>query len=317
MDFAYSLAHFLYPRASNNHKAKILHSSSIFVLACFLVLYQIVLQVFPLSALRVLGYAASIPTDEVIRLTNVKRAEAGIGALNYNSLLTQAARLKGQDMLAKGYWAHVAPDGTQPWFFFANVGYKYKYAGENLARDFSNPTDAVNAWMASPSHRENLLSNRYTDIGVAVVEGNLGGVNTTIIVQLFGSPLGNVSEQVPVAKASTEVSAKDQPSATPEINPSPTSIPLISPEPSPDTLLIGGSENTNKPGPIQILLSPFESTRTISLGITVILLIILVVDGIVVARRKITRVSGKNFAHFAFLGMILTILLMAKAGKIL
>jgi hypothetical protein len=318
MDFAYSLVHFIYPKASNNHKAKLLHSSSIFVLACFLILYQIVLQTFPLSRIKILGYAASIPTTEVIRLTNAKRLEAGVGSLNYNSLLSEAARLKGQDMLAKGYWAHVAPDGTEPWYFFTKTGYKYKYAGENLARDFSNPTDAVNAWMASPSHRENLLSDKYKDIGIAVVEGSLSGVDTTIIVQLFGTPLGTVSEQVPVAKAATQVATNKVAPATPTVTITPTEAPMASPQPSPQSILVGGSSNdTNKPDPLQILVSPFESTRGISLGITALLLIVLVIDGVVVARKRISRVSGKSFAHFAFLGMVLTIILMAKAGKIL
>lgn len=320
MDFAYSLLHFIYPKASNNHKAKLLHSSTVFVIVAFLVLYQIILQAFPLSSIRILGYAANIPTIEVIRLTNVKRVEAGVPSLEYNSRLSDAARSKGQDMLAKGYWAHVAPDGTEPWKFFADVGYKYKYAGENLARDFSNPTDAINAWMASPSHRENMLSAKYKDIGIAVVEGSLSGVDTTIIVQLFGTPLGNVSEQVPQIEAKIQVITESKPTSIPVMTPVPTEVlNLVSPTPSSETSLVTSTNDTGsgKPNTFEVIVSPFESTRGISLGITTVLLFVLVIDGVAIARKKITRVSSRNFAHFAFLGMILAIILIAKVGKIL
>lgn len=317
MDLAYALAHFIYPKSSNNHKAKLLHSSSIFILASFMVAYQLILQVIPFSGLKILGYAASIPTDEIIRLTNVKRTEAGVGTLSYNSLLTQAARMKGQDMLAKGYWAHIAPDGTEPWYFFTQANYKYKYAGENLARDFSNPTDAINAWMASPSHRENLLSGKYKDTGVAVVEGKLAGVDTTIIVQLFGTALGDTANQVPVARATTQTVTKNTLKVTPTEVITPTLVPSITPEPTKTSMLITGSTDTQKPSFLAVLLSPFQSTRTISLAVTLILLIVLVIDGIVITRRKVTRISSRNLAHFAFLGMVLTIILIAKAGKII
>ena len=138
------LIHFLLPRESNNHKAKILHSSSLLVLASFLVLFQIVLNLLPKLNPSILGYASNISPSEVVRLTNEKRAAAGLSALSLNQELSAAAYTKGQDMIAKDYWAHIAPDGTEPWKFFKDFGYKYRYAGENLARDFSNANDAVN-----------------------------------------------------------------------------------------------------------------------------------------------------------------------------
>jgi len=173
MYLAYTLAHYFFPRHSNNHKAKLLHASTLYFLILSLVIYQVLLQALPLTGLKILGYAANIPPDKVIELTNQKRNDAGVGNLVYNPLLSSAARAKGEHMLTQDYWAHVAPDGTQPWKFFTDVGYVYRYAGENLARDFSDPTSTVDAWMASPSHKENLLSAKYKDIGVAVVEEHL------------------------------------------------------------------------------------------------------------------------------------------------
>ena len=206
-NLSYIFNHFLLPRYSNNQKAKILHSESIFILILFLIFGQVFINYFPEIGIRVLGYASQISPDEVIRLTNERRISAGIPVLTYNAQLASAAKAKGDDMLAKDYWAHVAPDGTQPWKFFNDVGYKYKYAGENLAKDFSSPQAAVDAWMASPSHKENLLSSKYTEIGIAVVEGDMSGVDTTIIVQLFGTRYTGS-----IASVTTNVSAKsDQP----------------------------------------------------------------------------------------------------------
>lgn len=307
MYLAYTLAHYFFPRHSNNHKAKLLHASTLYFLILSLVIYQVILQALPLTGLKILGYAANIPPDKVIELTNQKRLEAGVGNLVYNPQLTAAARTKGEHMLAQDYWAHVAPDGTQPWKFFTDVGYVYRYAGENLARDFSDPTSTVEAWMASPSHRENLLSAKYKDIGIAVVEGDLGGVETTLVVQLFGSPYIDSTPKVPIASADIQGTLAPTPS------PQPTQT--IQPTPTIEVSASATSGDISvKP---KILISPFSSTKGMSLVTIGMLLIVLVVDGLVVANKKITRIGGRTFAHLAFLGMILAIILIAQAGEIL
>jgi uncharacterized protein YkwD len=326
MNFFSALAHYFYPRYSNNHKAKLLHSSSLLIFASLLITYQVFLSTVPIVGVKILGYAANISTSEVISLTNQKRAENGVASLQYSPLLAQAALAKGNHMLQYNYWAHIAPDGTEPWKFFTDVGYKYRYAGENLARDFTNPQSAVDAWMASPSHRENLLSPKYTEIGVAVVEGDLSGVDTTIIVQLFGTPLLDTASQVPAAQAKPVATATPTPivvqaAASPSASPAPTAFPAVV-SPVPTSGVGAGTISTLPPAnkeasKFQLLFSPFESTKGISIATTVILLIVLVVDGVVVSKRRIARVGGRNLAHFAFFGMILVILIIAKAGKIL
>src|SRR4030042_3866724 len=150
------LTHLFLPGYSNNHKAKILHSESILMIVSLLIVGQFLLQVFPRFGIRVCGYAANISVEDVIRLTNEKRAQAGLSPLSFNSDLSSAAKAKGDDMITKDYWAHVAPDGTEPWYFFNQVGYKYRYAGENLAKDFSTSQSAVGAWLAAPSQKENI-----------------------------------------------------------------------------------------------------------------------------------------------------------------
>jgi len=94
MYFAHTIAHFFYPRHSNNHKAKILHSSSLIFFVLILIFLQVVLRTAPLMGVRILGYAANIPPTEIISLTNAKRSAAGLSSLQYSSVLEQAARAK-------------------------------------------------------------------------------------------------------------------------------------------------------------------------------------------------------------------------------
>jgi hypothetical protein len=308
MKFLRFLRHLFIPHESNNQKAKLLHTSSLWLIALSLIAFQIVLGFAHRAFPKVLGYAANISPAEVIRLTNVQRQANGLNVLNESSVLDAAALAKGNDMLAKGYWAHFAPDGTSPWSFFLSFGYKYSYAGENLARDFPDASSAVNAWMNSPSHRENMLNPNYRDIGIGVVEGSLAGVDTTIIVQFFGTPLSG-SPSIPVIKANETVSATSQPI--------PSSAALLLATPLPTTTPGAVSFNQSTIGASLALVSPFNSTKNISLLVTGILILVLSIDLIVVRRRRIMRIGGRTLAHLAFFGMILAVILILRAGQII
>lgn len=322
------LKHLLLPHESNNRKAKILHSSSLWLIVLFVAGFQIVLNSFTYKYPSVLGYAANISAAEVIKLTNDQRAAAGLSPLSGNRNLDSAALAKGQDMLSKGYWAHFAPDGTTPWSFFLQFGYRYQFAGENLARDFSNAQGAVSAWMNSATHKENILNPKYKEIGIGVVEGNLGGTDTTIIVQFFGAPLIG-APNIPIARAATVApTANLNPTVKPSIKPraSPVPSPTITPSPipatptpawvsaesSPDSLVYIASSNTNK-----LKISPFTTTRGMGLTITAVVLIVLSIDLIIVKRQRIVRIGGRTLAHLAYLSMVLAVILILKAGQII
>lgn len=307
MKLIHLIRHLFIPHESNNQKAKILHSGSLLLIALLLVSFQFVLNIAPKAFPRVLGYAANISPNEVIRLTNEQRVANGLSPVTENSTLDSAAQAKGNDMLAKGYWAHFAPDGTSPWSFFLSFGYKYRYAGENLARDFQDAPSAVNAWMNSPSHRENILNPNYKEIGIGVVEGNLAGVNTTIIVQFFGTPLSG-APNIPVAQA------KENPSPVPtSVALTPVSTPIAQALVAPQTPAPTSSPSVSS----LVFVSPFNSTKNLSLGITGLLLLVLSIDLILVRRRRIARIGGRTLAHIAFLGMILAVILILKAGQII
>ncbi len=333
MYLAHTLAHLFFPRHSNNHKAKILHPSSLTFLSLGLVAFQLILRVIPTPAATtvnssVLGYASQISTSEVIRLTNEKRAQNGLPALVFNQKLTDSAKEKAEHMIQYDYWAHNAPDGTQPWYFFTKHGYSYRYAGENLARDFSTASAAVDAWMASTSHRENMLSPKYKDIGVAVTEGDLSGSDTTIIVQHFGTLLSD-AQSVTTAQAATNVSptkppvkaavVSKVPSATPteEVTPTPEIIVQTEPQAPPSQLVESETPTAQKATGIRAFISQFETTKAVSIMVIGLLILVTIVDALVVAKRRIPRVSGRAFAHLAFFGMIIAVVLIIRAGKIL
>ena len=153
----------------------------------------------------ILGMKAPITPVELLNDTNNQRHRYNQPGLSYNSALAKAAFLKAQDMFSQQYWAHVAPDGTTPWHWFAKVEYNYAFAGENLAKNFTSADAAIAAWMASPEHRSNILSQNYTDVGFAVVDGKLNGKKTTLIVALYGESAN--SPQVAGAATSTRTNA--------------------------------------------------------------------------------------------------------------
>jgi len=185
------------PGRHNYYRARLLHLPVLAMMVFVFLLFHTSFSLLALSRPAVLGYSSEITPAKIIELTNKEREKNGLGLLKNNSLLNEAARRKAADMFAFDYWAHESPTGRKPWDFFKEVHYDYVYAGENLARDFYRSEAVVAAWMASPTHRENILNGKYQEIGVAVVDGVLNGVETTLVVQLFGTPVGTKVESRP------------------------------------------------------------------------------------------------------------------------
>lgn len=124
----------------------------------------------------------------VVDMTNKERENLNAAPLTRNSLLDEAARLKAEDMAKGGYFSHYSPTGVSPWHWFNEVNYVYATAGENLAIHFKDSGAVIDAWMKSPAHRANIISNQYTEIGVGTAKGTYDGYDTVFVVQLFGTP---------------------------------------------------------------------------------------------------------------------------------
>jgi hypothetical protein len=260
------LHHFFLPRHSNNHRPKLLHHGSLVLLIISLFVISLTGRAIHKEYPSVLGISSNIPVQELLTLTNQKRHEKGLAPLKLNTRLSQAAAGKAQNMFAHNYWAHVAPDGTTPWVFIKGSGYEYLYAGENLARGFTTAPDVVNAWMASPTHRENMLSPNYNDIGFAVSTGSLTGSDTVLVVEMFGSKYISTSQP-------------QEPPAVPLVNvlPSPTIVlPSTVSEPQPTSGVAVAAVNNNP------LVDSKSTTRNMVLFLLILFIGVFVVDAIII-----------------------------------
>jgi len=184
----YMFIHNFLPHPVHRTRARLLSHRALMMYNFLLILFFIITQYAPKLYPGVLGYASDIKVSELLNLTNKKRTSDGLPALTLNEALSKAAYKKAQDMFAKDYWAHVSPDGIEPWDFILAEKYDYSYAGENLAKNFNSSKEVVDAWISSPSHKDNMISKNYDEIGFAVVNGTLDGYKTTLVVQFFGKP---------------------------------------------------------------------------------------------------------------------------------
>ena len=131
----------------------------------------------------------NLDPESLLAVLNQDRLKYGLEPLEADSTLQTAAMAKAQDILNRSYFAHISPDGTEPWDFIKDAGFKYSFAGENLAINYESPLELQNDFMDSPHHRENLLSPLFSEVGIAVARGEFRGQRATITVQMFASPV--------------------------------------------------------------------------------------------------------------------------------
>ncbi len=139
--------------------------------------------------------------NEIINLTNANRNDSGLLDISENSLLNKIAGMRVDDMFARQYFEHTTPTGETVSGISTNAGYHYITIGENIALgNFDGAKGLVEAWMASPGHRANILNKNYTEIGVASKQGIYKGQSVTIAAQVFGRPLTDCVEPDPQVK---------------------------------------------------------------------------------------------------------------------
>lgn len=126
-------------------------------------------------------------TDEVLRLVNEERGARGLAPLRRMPTLDEAADNRARDMAERDYFAHISPDGITPGDQILAAGYEPVLCGENIASGYPSAQTVVKAWMASPSHRANILEARFRDIGLAYREAP-GTDSGVLWVQEFGEP---------------------------------------------------------------------------------------------------------------------------------
>ncbi len=185
--FRHHLKNAFIPHEGNNYQPHALRRSMLHIYAAVLVGAKI-LVVAGVAFYAGPARVSDVTPSNIIKQTNIARTANKLPTLKTNALLNKAAQAKANDMIRQQYFAHISPSKVTPWAFFKQAGYSYRYAGENLAIDFAESEDIIQAWLSSPSHRRNLLSTRYTEIGVAVASGKINGVQSLLVVQMFGTP---------------------------------------------------------------------------------------------------------------------------------
>jgi len=224
------------PYCGNDNRPKILRPKALLSYAVLAVVMKVFVIGFLFTTYPSLAQLSEIVSDRMINLTNQARQESGVEPLQFNADLAAAALAKGEDMIARQYFAHDTPDGKRPWQWIDRRNYDYVYAGENLAMDFVSAELVQEAFMKSPSHQKNILNPRYKEVGMAVLNGEINGHQTILLVEFFGTQRKDLSSLaaaqpsviVPAGSAVATPEVKTQPAVN--VNNQPTVQPAVAGE---------------------------------------------------------------------------------------
>ncbi|MNC85022.1 Cysteine-rich secretory protein family protein [compost metagenome] len=137
------------------------------------------------------GRGTLLPADgdgaALVAVTNRERARAGLGALRTNDALERAARIQAEQIATAGRLEHTVAGADYPRLEdrLAAVGYTWRTVAENLAFGQSDAAGTVGTWMASASHRGNILNAEFAETGGARVVDRNG---RWYYVQVFARP---------------------------------------------------------------------------------------------------------------------------------
>lgn len=162
------------------------------------IISQVAREVITSSPLNIGGKENQVilVAEKIVAQTNIQRYNNGmLPPLLVNAKLSAVAQAKAQDMFKNQYFEHVSPLGVTAGQLVKSFGYEYLIIGENLILgNFPNEKELVQLWMDSPGHRANILNDKFTEIGVAVVRGTYKGQTAWISVQEFGLPFPDCPE---------------------------------------------------------------------------------------------------------------------------
>ncbi|PIR89294.1 MAG: hypothetical protein COU07_00125 [Candidatus Harrisonbacteria bacterium CG10_big_fil_rev_8_21_14_0_10_40_38] len=245
------LKKYFIPHKGNNYKPHVFHIRSVIfiILGILLIEALFLLNTFIINPRT--GFFSEIIKNVLVDETNKVRTEAAENTLKINPILEKAAQSKAEDMAQKGYFSHESPDGKSPWEWISEAGYKYASAGENLAVNFVDSKDVINAWLASEGHKKNILNKYFTEIGIGTAKGTYKGRDTIFVVQYFARP-----DLLAIAPENIE----SLPKSEPEIirNSLEEEMAIINKQ---SDIKVAGAERT---------IDPFEEIREANIGETII-----------------------------------------------
>jgi uncharacterized YkwD family protein len=116
----------------------------------------------------------------LLSLLNAERTKRGLSPLQSDSSLTNLARLKSSDMVAKNYFSHTSPTYGTPAQMLSRYGISYRLYAENIAQG----ADAYRIhamWLASAGHRANILNPQLNRVGIGVTRSSTGSYTATLL----------------------------------------------------------------------------------------------------------------------------------------
>lgn len=125
------------------------------------------------------------PSDvaqQVVDITNQRRAEQGLAPLTLNGLLGDAAQGHANDQAARGRMTHTGSDGSNAGQRITRTGYRWRAWGENVASGYADATAVMNGWMNSSGHRANILNATFTEIGIGIAYSSGGRPYWTMVL---------------------------------------------------------------------------------------------------------------------------------------
>jgi hypothetical protein len=214
-----NLRNYFIPNAENEFQPKILKPKAAIFIFLLIIIIENLFFLISYSFIPYSEFLANLIGQTIADLTNSSRLNYNILPLKINPLLSQAAQLKAEDMAQKGYFNHVSPDNITPWYWLDRVGYKYISAGENLAINFTDSEEVVKAWLNSETHRQNILNQNFTEIGIGIAKGTYQDKPAIFIVQMFGTP------EISYVSQNSIPSSNNYPVSSPMANQKPSSLP--------------------------------------------------------------------------------------------
>lgn len=300
------LKHYLIASEENDYNPWITTKTA---LACFILLVWGIRLIVPAS---ITSAQSTIDPSDVMDRINSERTSRLLPALATNSKLIVAAAAKSNDMIERSYFAHIDPDGNYVWPRIVGAGYQpYVRLGENLAMDFVTASGVVSAWMNSPTHRANIVNDKFEDQGLTATYGNYEPYHDTImVVSLFGTL------QKKSTNSSTPANTPPASTSPPKPTPTPSPSPTLSASPSPTQGVSG--DNTEKvavniqqgltgastPIPIAPEAKTSRVIRIIFGVLALIYMLFLAIDSLIIHRAKLNRNRMPSSPHTLLLLLI-------------
>ena len=128
---------------------------------------------------------------EILEGINKVRKDKGLSKLTLDNRLQQAAQKHARDMAVRGYFSHESPDGLNADDRVIRKGYVWWVLAENIAAGYRTTQQAVEGWLKSPGHLENILCEKCQNTGIGVYYDQ----NSTwkyYYVQVFASTEQNI-----------------------------------------------------------------------------------------------------------------------------